>query len=220
MDFLQFNPTYKVLICTSCKYALVPSTIASHLRNTHKGQLSSADIKDCLRAVSEMCLEEPILVQQKVILLSSPPIPHLTLCLDGIICRLCKIQAYICRNEGSIRSYLKKTHIWTCGEKAGRPSKASRDVENSFSIVTTSPVTCQTFYRSNFFRYFMVQPVRGAERTSIDTNTPSDTVNLALLSLEDYITLKLGQKLGDVELFIQEDDRYYTQVSLWLDVTQ
>jgi hypothetical protein len=87
-------------------------------------------------------------------------------------------------------------------------------------MVTTSPVACQTFYRSNFFRYFVVQPVKGATQASIDTNPTSDTVSPAPLSLEDHITLKLGQKLGDAESFIQEDDRHHTQVSPWLDVTQ
>jgi hypothetical protein len=160
MDFLQFHPTYRVLICTSCQYALVPNTVRSHLRNAHKGQLSLTEIKECLQLVSTMDLEAPELVQRMEIPPSSPPIPHLALYFDGIVCRLCESQPYVCRSEATSKAHLKEIHGWTSGERGGRPSKFSKVTravsETSFSKVTTSPVACQTFYRSNFFRFFVV----------------------------------------------------------------
>jgi hypothetical protein len=225
MDFLQFHPTYRVLICTSCKYALVPNTIASHLRTAHKGQLTPTDIKDYLPIISAMCLEAPELVQQMVIPPSTPPVPHLTLYLDGIMCRLCVSRPYVCRTKGKMRLHLKEMHTWTSGERGGRPSKASQAAraasDTSFSKVTTSPVACQTFYRSNFFRYFVVQPVIDSRPAGPVADLGDNAANLIPLSLEDQITLQLAQKLRATEpSIIPGHDRHYTQVSPWLDTTQ
>lgn len=224
MDFLQFHPTYKVLICTSCKYALVPSTIATHLRNAHKGQLTPTDIKDCLGIVGVMCLQAPDLVRQVVIPPTHPPIPHLALYLDGIVCRLCRSQPYVCRNARSMRAHLRVTHAWKSGEKGGRPSKASEAAriasETSFFKVTTSPVACQTFYRSNFFRFFVVKPVMDTRLASTVANLGDNVANSIPLSLEDQITLQLAQKLNATEPSLPGHSRHYTQVSPWLDTTQ
>jgi hypothetical protein len=35
-DFLYFNPKFKVLICTRCKFVLGPGTIGMHLFNLHR----------------------------------------------------------------------------------------------------------------------------------------------------------------------------------------
>jgi hypothetical protein len=224
MDFLQFHPTYKVLICTSCKYALVPNTVASHLRNAHKGQLTPMAIKDCLRIVGAMCLTAPELVQRMVIPPSNLPIPHLALYFDGIVCRLCESQPYVCRSKRSIRAHLKETHAWTSGEKNGRPSRGSQAAratsDTSFSKVTSSPVSCQTFHRSNFFRYFVVQPIKDAKPERTVANLGGGAVNSILFSLEDQITFQLAQKLSATEPSLPGHNRHYTQVSPWLDTTQ
>jgi hypothetical protein len=170
MDFLQFNPTYKVLICTSCECAIIKTAVESHLRNAHKGQLTVEERKECLRVVLTMDLEAPELVQQIDILPSSAPIPYLRLYSNGTACQLCESRPYVCCSEQSIREHLKKVHNWTSGTKGGRPSKASQVARaasgTTFSKVTTGPVACQTFYRSNFFRYFVVTPVKDEDPQS------------------------------------------------------
>ncbi|KFY97507.1 hypothetical protein V500_02040 [Pseudogymnoascus sp. VKM F-4518 (FW-2643)] len=223
MDFLQFHPIYRVLICTSCGYAVVPGTVRSHLRNAHKGELSLSEINDYLRVVRTMDLEAPKLVQQTSIPPCSPPIPHLTLYLDGIACKLCESQPFVCRSEKFSKVHLKKIHGWTSGEKAGRPSKfqvAHSARETSFSKVTASPVACQTFYRSNFFRYFVVKPVMDSRLGSTFANLGNNATNSFPLSLEDQITLQLAQKLNATEPSLLGHGRHYTQVSPWLDTTQ
>ena len=153
MDFLQFHPSYRVLICTYCKYALIPNTVASHLRDAHKGQLSRTEIKDYLQIVNGMCLKAPELVQRMEIPPSNPPAPHLVLYLDGIACRLCECHPYVCRSKRHMRAYLTDHHAWTSGEKGGRPSKASRAataaLETSFSKVTSSPIAWQVYHLSS-----------------------------------------------------------------------
>lgn len=224
MEFLQFHPAYRVLICISCKYALVQNTVASHLRSAHKGQLTPSDMKDCLKIVGGMCLEPPELVQGIVVPPSSPPIPHLALFFDGIMCRLCESQPYVCRNERKMKRHLKESHAWTSGEKGGRPSKvsqaASAALVTSFSKVTSSPVACQTFHRSNFFRYFVVKPVEDVKPASTVVSFGGDAANSNSLSLEEQVTLQLAQKLSATEPSLPGHNRHYTQVSPWLDVTQ
>lgn len=111
-----------------------------------------------------MDLEAPELVQHKPIPPSSPPIPYLRLYLNGIACHLCESQPYVYCSEGSMREHLKDIHHWTSGEKGGQPTKASQAAYAAFgtpfSKVTISPVACQNFFRSNFFRFFIVTPVK------------------------------------------------------------
>ncbi|KFY31540.1 hypothetical protein V493_01012 [Pseudogymnoascus sp. VKM F-4281 (FW-2241)] len=181
-------------------------------------------MKDCLKIVGGMCLEPPELVQGIVVPLSSPPIPHLALFFDGIMCRLCESQPYVCRNERKMKRYLKESHAWTSGEKGGRPSKvsqaASAALVTSFFKVTSSPVACQTFHRSNFFWYFVVKPVEDVKLASTVVSFGGDTANSNSLSLEEQVTLQLAQKLSATEPSLLGHNRHYTQVSPWLDVTQ
>lgn len=48
MDFLIFNSTFQVLICTRCQYALVPSAIAAHLGFLHKNEALKAEVMSCV----------------------------------------------------------------------------------------------------------------------------------------------------------------------------
>ena len=117
MDFLQFDPTHKVLVCTLYRYALPRNTVNSHLRSAHKDQLSLAEREDCLQIVRTMDLEAPERVKHKSIPPSSPPIPYLTLYFNGIACKLCESQPYVCCNDKSMREHLSQIHRWTSGDK-------------------------------------------------------------------------------------------------------
>jgi hypothetical protein len=161
-----------------------------------------------------MDLEVPELVKHKPIPPTSPPIPYLTLNFNGLACQLCDSQPYVCCNEKSIREHLKDIHHWTSGEKGGRPTKASQAAHTMFrtpfSKVTTSPVACQTFFRSNFFWFFIVTPVK-------DTTSQCTLANLQgksnLPSLGDQIALELAQKFNATKPALLGHDRHYTQVS-------
>ncbi|OAF55331.1 hypothetical protein VC83_08220 [Pseudogymnoascus destructans] len=115
-------------------------------------------------------------------------------------------------------------HAWTSGQKGGRPSKASEAAriasETSFFRVTTSPVACQTFYRSNFFRYFVVKPVMDTRLASAIANLGDNAANSIPLRLEDQITFQLARKLNATEPSLPGHGHHYTQVSPWLDTTQ
>jgi hypothetical protein len=42
MDFLFLNTQFRILICTGCKYVIVPSTLATHLRPFHEQETTRA----------------------------------------------------------------------------------------------------------------------------------------------------------------------------------
>jgi hypothetical protein len=48
MDFLYLDSVFQVLICTRCQYAIVPGTLAEHLRTLHKKEVSKAELKTCI----------------------------------------------------------------------------------------------------------------------------------------------------------------------------
>lgn len=220
MDFLHLDQTYSVLICTRCQYALVPAVIASHLHEYHKPELSRKDIERCVRFFSTKRLLSPHQVQRIQVPPSTPPIPHLAIHYDGICCRLCIERPYICRNTRGMSEHLNKAHGWR--GKGGRPPKnptslASRTV---FTDVTISPVACQTFHRSNFFRFFQVNPKKTLAIVQAQQNESG--LDQPSLSLQDQLELRLDQKLetaGDT-LATTPESRHFSQASPWLDVTQ
>jgi hypothetical protein len=40
MDFLHFDPAFHVLICTHCRFTIVPITIAAHLCSLHREEVA------------------------------------------------------------------------------------------------------------------------------------------------------------------------------------
>jgi hypothetical protein len=48
MDFLHFDTTFSVMICTRCQYALVPGTLAAHLGTLHKEEVMRDKRKRCV----------------------------------------------------------------------------------------------------------------------------------------------------------------------------
>src|SRR5271167_2027359 len=98
MDFLKFNLQYSVLICTRCRYALLPTAIRAHLKAKHSNELSNADIKAYAEAYSVYNIALPAVTQQRIVPPNTLPIPHLKTSLDGIRCQLYETDTpYICR---------------------------------------------------------------------------------------------------------------------------
>jgi hypothetical protein len=62
MDFLSFNPQFKVLICTHCEYALVPTAIAAHLNISYKAEHTLAEIKSYIQICKTYAIQGPELI--------------------------------------------------------------------------------------------------------------------------------------------------------------
>jgi hypothetical protein len=168
----------------------------------------------------------PDQVQQIQVPPETPPIPHLAIYHDGICCRMCKERPYICRNTRNMSEHLNKAHSWR--GKGGRPLKnpTASTLHTVFVDVTVSPITCQTFHRSNFFRFFQVNP----DKTLVARNGQEKEVGLSqqlshgihTLSIPKQIELQLDQKLAALDRAAAgcPGQRHFSQVSPWLDTTQ
>ncbi|KAL4782800.1 hypothetical protein BJX76DRAFT_368896 [Aspergillus varians] len=129
---LSYNPTYKILICRECHYAIQKSAVPSHLLR-HK--IYRDKRHQLLSTISELDLLEPHLVLLPTA--DSPPIDALPV-----------ISGYKCTAEGcgNLCATLKRMRRhWT--EVHGLSEAPS-----SFAV----PVQMQTFFRGTKLRYFEV----------------------------------------------------------------
>src|SRR6516162_8059378 len=143
MDFLYLDPTFQALICTRCQYALVPGTIAAHLRSAHKEEVTAAEVRSCVRFWQARPIQPAKAIQQLELPIDTPPIPNLALYHDGILCRLCTKRPFICsgKTTSCMQKHLKTVHAWTGGYKRGRPPKASLAQKIGYAAVTTTAVS-------------------------------------------------------------------------------
>jgi hypothetical protein len=130
-ELLQYLAPYKVVVCTSCHYAIQPSAISGHLNDIH--QLHHSRRRPFMQFVSKLDLASPEVVLKTEIL--QFPVPGLSL-QDGLICEDdgCK---YLCASEKRMKSHWYSVH--------GRPGRVSVDWR---------PVPLQTFFKGNLLRYF------------------------------------------------------------------
>jgi hypothetical protein len=159
----------------------------------------------------------------------SLPVLKLKLYHDGISCRLCpELSAFVCsgRTTTHMRNHLKAAHGWRSEIKRGRPSKgrplkgSTTGEETDFEAVTTSPVSYQTFHRSNFCRYFQVTPP-ALLTTEMSTRIrqqdpaldPSDV-------LRAQVKLQLERRTQAVAAAVNSTFQPPPDLSAWLQTTQ
>jgi hypothetical protein len=211
MDLVVYNPTYQVLICTRCQYAIIPTALGNHLRTAHKDErLSPVEIRSCVSFFAAKPLLLPAQLKETYIPLETRPIQHLAVFHDGMACRLCpEVGRYICQSVKTIRGHLKRVH----------PDRRRQRLLPTNSVYTehiTASIACQTFYRSGLRRFFQVS-IQGVMREPLET--PAQTA----ISLQDQLSLQLDQKLNALQPSMNssmQGERHASQVSPWLDLTK
>lgn len=224
MDFLLFDSKFGVLICTRCKYALVPGTIGSHLTSLHKNEVTKNERRDCVEIWKNKPFQPAQDVQQLDLPRDTRPIHNLALFHNGMRCRLCTKRPYI-SSKGStrgMRDHLKAFHKWESGDKGGRPSNAmlaSQDQraqkQSGLSAVTVTPVSYQTFYQSNFTRFFEV-----ATPLEPDFRAPKANRPPLPLSLEAQVELQLAEKTRALDARASTVLQPPPKQSAWLQTTE
>jgi hypothetical protein len=92
-----------------------------------------------------------------------------------------------------MRDHLKEIHQWQSGSKGGRPKKSTTyTVRELWAKVTMAPVCCQTFHRSNFFRFFQVTPPVAASCSSLISSLLTAPRPMTVL---EQVEQQLAQKL-------------------------
>ncbi|KAF2005036.1 hypothetical protein P154DRAFT_424955 [Amniculicola lignicola CBS 123094] len=133
-DLLRYLPDFKVVVCTSCQYALQPSAISRHLKDIHHILRSSR--KPFAEYVSTLDLAKPEAVIRSTDTLAQFPVAALPV-QDGLKCshQGC---SHMCVTEKRMKSHWNVKH--------GRPGLR----ELNWTVVPL-----QTFFRGNSLRYFM-----------------------------------------------------------------
>lgn len=83
-ELLSLEPSWSVLICTRCQYALVPGAVAAHLSSHHSDIITGTQAKGYAETWKAVPLQPPKLVQLQHIPSTTPPIRHLCLYDDGL----------------------------------------------------------------------------------------------------------------------------------------
>jgi hypothetical protein len=112
MSLLYFHPDFRVVICTSCQYAIQTTTLSgilTHLLRFHK-EYSTAERKAMATGVPTALLASPDQIKHFQPPPTLPPIPQVATYTDGIACNLCPAdRKYVCRqNLGKLKPCKKK----------------------------------------------------------------------------------------------------------------
>ena len=132
-DLLCYLPDFKVIVCTSCHYALQPQAISRHLKDIHHILRSSR--RPFLQYISTFDLDDAETVIRTSDSLKDFPVPFLPV-VDGLRCSHHGC-AHLCVTEKRMKSHWSLIH-----HHAGRCEP------------TWEAVLLQTFFRGNSLRYF------------------------------------------------------------------
>lgn len=138
---------YRIIICTTCRFACLANETATHLRRRHKlipvqqrGQIVAA-----IRQIPNIIQSQTELTDFQLPLLLPSPIPYLEAPIhDGLACMLCP---YISRHLQSIQSHCRQQHGWQNPNNRGRP-KAEGQSPGVFEVPWRKNVSCQRLFRS------------------------------------------------------------------------
>jgi hypothetical protein len=183
-DLLRYLPDFKVIVCTSCHYALQPQAISRHLKDIH--HILRSHRKPYLQYISGFDLDDPEDVLRSVNHLREFPVPGLPV-WDGLKCTYHGC-FHLCITEKRMKSH------WTL--EHGRSGHHESDW-------VAAPL--QTFFSGNSLRYFTKPPYLS---TSVDLGPsralPTDTDEATLL--RHYIT---STSLTLADGFVKSDENKF-----------
>ena len=133
---LQYLSHYRVVVCTSCKYAIQPKAIARHLKEIHR-------IKRSDRKLFMQHMEKFELAEHELVMRYRPgefPVPLLPV-QSGLQCRS-ENCSYLCVTEKRMKQHWLAVH--------GRQGLVACDWQT---------VPLQTFFKGNLLRYFTGTPL-------------------------------------------------------------
>jgi superfamily II DNA helicase RecQ len=161
-------------VCKSCKYAVLPSQVNSHLRHKMRhnyNRRQREQVTEEIQAMNGLFQDEEDLKGFQFPSPTRPPIPELNGAKkDGLKCRKCR---YICRNERRMRVHCEAAHEWENPRSGGRPSYKKRQVEEERPWM--SGVHCQQFFiqgpKSQLFEVMREAGEEGIKETREEIHT-------------------------------------------------
>jgi hypothetical protein len=189
-QLLHYLPTFRVLICKECRYAIQPSAISRHLKDIH--HIYREDRQAALRYTLTLALADP----GDVI----PPEPHespvpFIPTERGLACSVGECN-HLCVTIKRMKSHWATSH---------------RDV--IFDGDQWRPVDLQSFFRGNQLRYFIVSPPSPTAIQLEETPGPDvEKVNLEVDKL--HASLSYGPEWDAEDIFLFEHFRNSTYLAL------
>lgn len=121
-------PQHRVIVCHTCKYAVLPDNVDTHLRHPTRHKFNK-QLRD--KIIKEVGLVDGLIYNTKGLEAfvfpnsSGFPIPELEAAHhDGFQCKICR---YISRSERKMQIHCKGEHQWQNDQKGGRPSREKRE---------------------------------------------------------------------------------------------
>lgn len=191
MDPFVHFPSQRVVVCSQCKHAVLPSHINTHLRDEDKHNMPQEDrtrIIEQVQAIEGLITDQAELHQLVLLLASSPPIPELQPPrTNGMQCQLQDEAQRPCRfiicNEDEIRKHCRKKHGWVNKQK-GRPKAGT---EQDFPW--RARVYCQHFFvRGPGAQFFEVQAAESSPvmpSGDVDLDTAKTALKQAMQQAEE-----------------------------------
>ena len=131
MDYITIHRETDILICKSCKFALIPSRINTHFRDSpHRlNPTIRSEIEDYISYIFSDIITEEHEIQPRIqTFLKSFDhtsfISELAIYSDGLACPYC---SYISRSRRPIQSHLKDFHDWENPRIRGRKKKSNEN---------------------------------------------------------------------------------------------
>lgn len=137
-------PQHRIIVCRECGYAVIPTHVASHLHDRHKGRLT-AEARRAIEAEARMLPD--IATQRSEVVFPEPgaaPIEYLPRWDDGLRCERCR---YVCRTLAGMQAHCKKEHGWRDGRGRGRATKRAIAAAEERRMWTTG-VRCQQLFKT------------------------------------------------------------------------
>nr|XP_035341511.1 uncharacterized protein TRUGW13939_02424 [Talaromyces rugulosus]QKX55332.1 hypothetical protein TRUGW13939_02424 [Talaromyces rugulosus] len=199
-----YSPTYRVVICTSCRYAVQPAAIARHLKEIH--HIYRSQRRPFIAYTESLILESPEKVRPPPP--EDFPVPHLPV-HQGWRCQAPRC-GYLCISTKRMQSHWPAKH--RCKGDRTRDWIA---------------VPLQTFFRGSLLSYFTKEPSL-RQQASVAMSFPSVTDDGELVTKFPYIKkLQRQYELDYIGTSILEhyfDATYKTFVTnhsteqIWLDI--
>ena len=138
----------RVLICTSCQYAVVPAHLSKHLRTHHK-RLTLQQRRAIISAVDELSILARVPLDVVYPSPNDPPVANLPVYFDGLRCSSIDSRgvpcSYICRTPRGIREHCEQKHSWVNSQKRGGDARSKQI--HARNKIWTENHACQRFFK-------------------------------------------------------------------------
>jgi hypothetical protein len=220
MDLFRHFPQYRVLVCLSCRHAVPPPGLQSHIQkhhSRHPGCGTSERIHAVVRRLLELDLVDPACGSVTFPSPESLPLPDLPI-YSGFACASC---SFVARLESTVAKHSQTVH--PSGRKPGRPASCTLLAP---SPPRWTPTSCQRFFvQGPQSTYFRVNRTYGAgdeylspqepKKEASHSSSPGEQMRAEVL---EQLRVAEEEQRGAADIILGRASK--TEISPWLEMTK